>query len=92
MAVLHLISRCPHQGWDAVVGRIAPGDSVLLLADGVLGVRSEAEGLVAKGARVYVLQPDIEARGLLRDHAAIRIIGFEEFVDLTVTHKRILSW
>ncbi len=92
MAVLHLIFRAPGQDWEAVVERIVPGDSVLLLADGVLGVRGEAERLMARGAHVSVLQPDLQARGFKSDHPKIRVIDFDGFVDLTVAHRRILSW
>ncbi len=92
MAVLHLIFRSPERDWDAVVERIAPGDSVLLLADGVLGIQREAERLLAKGVHLSVLQPDLQARGFRSDHPLIRVIDFDGFVELTVAHRRILSW
>ncbi len=92
MAVLHLIFCSPGQEWDAIVERIAPGDSVLLLADGVLGVRREAERLLARGVRLNVLEADLRARGFGSDHPMIRVIDFDGFVDLTVAHRRILSW
>ncbi len=92
MAVLHLIFRSPERDWDAVVERIVSGDSVLLLADGVLGIQREAERLLARGAHVSVLQPDLNARGLEIDHPLIRAIDFDGFVELTVAYRRILSW
>jgi len=43
---------------------------------------------------VYVLGPDMEARGLEPDALleGVEIVSYAGFVDLSVAHDRVLSW
>ena len=43
---------------------------------------------------MYVLKPDLEARGLPLNNVieGVEIVGYEEFVDLTTEHKTVQSW
>jgi tRNA 2-thiouridine synthesizing protein B len=71
MAVLHLVFRSPGESraLEQCLARVGEGDAVLLLEDGVYAA---AEGSVFGGILravmervvVYVLAPDLEARGL----------------------------
>jgi tRNA 2-thiouridine synthesizing protein B len=71
MAALHLVFRSPGESraLEQCLARVGEGDAVLLLEDGVYAA---AEGSVLGGmpramagrVAVYVLVPDLEARGL----------------------------
>jgi tRNA 2-thiouridine synthesizing protein B len=43
---------------------------------------------------MYALKPDLEARGLSLDNVieGVKIVGYEEFVDLTTEHDSVQSW
>ena len=47
-----------------------------------------------KDFNMYALKPDLEARGLSLDNVieGVKIVGYEEFVDLTTEHDSVQSW
>jgi tRNA 2-thiouridine synthesizing protein B len=47
-----------------------------------------------KDFKMYSLKPDLEARGLSLDNVieGVKIVGYEEFVDLTTEHDSVQSW
>lgn len=101
MTVLHLASRSPleSRALSNCLDRLGEGDAVLLLADGVYAVVSEAGiGLLlqirAKHCQCHVLLPDLEARGLVAAGlpAEISPVDYPGFVALTLEHRHILTW
>jgi tRNA 2-thiouridine synthesizing protein B len=111
MAVLHLVFRSPGESraLEQCLARVGEGDAVLLLEDGVYAA---AEGSVFGGMPravmervvVYVLVPDLEARGLeiqnplperegekLRE-PYIEPVDYPGFVALTTEYNPIVSW
>lgn len=94
MGVLHLLSQPPGPVWEGLCPRLGDGDRVLLLGDGVYGLRHPLLGrLQDAGAGIAALAPDLVARGIEPSGAeGVRVIDYEEFVDLTVACGRILSW
>lgn len=77
---------------------LAPGDSLLLLEDGVyLAAQMQAgtplRSLVPRGVTLYALDPDLLARGisgkLPEDFSGIDYAGF---VQLCLTHPRVVNW
>ncbi len=70
---------------------------ILLIEDGVISASnnnnfSMIAGLAEQG-RVYALQGDVEARGLLTKVADnIKLVDYAGFVDLVVAHKTSVSW
>ena len=101
MTMLHLVNRSPFRE-DALRAclRVArPGAGVLLYEDGVYaGVRGTGfeERLRAALAtlRVYVLEPDLEARGLLGAPLVPGVAGvdYAGFVDLAIEYDIVTSW
>lgn len=69
-----------------------PGDSLLLIEDGVYwslpACRSQLNQL--DPSRIYVLQPDAQARGIEVD--GLGCVDDAGFVELCVTHSKIVSW
>jgi len=84
---------------EQCLGRIADGDSVLLIEDAaaaaIEGTAIEP-GLraVESGVKLYVLKPDLEARGLAERSLVqgMSTVDYAGFVDLVVSHDRVHSW
>lgn len=96
--MLYTVNKAPLSANSlASVMRIAQaGDPVLLYEDGVYaaapGTRSSAlvEDLLADHP-VYVLDADLEARGIRLAIAGIRVIGYDGFVELVEQHH-VAPW
>ncbi len=83
---------------------IAENDAVLLIEDGVYQMNMVSGGdsnaasekhwsLIAK--HIYVLSDDALARGIelqTSQSARISFITYEEFVNLTFTYQKVVSW
>jgi tRNA 2-thiouridine synthesizing protein B len=77
---------------------LAPGDSLLLLEDGVylaaqLHEGTPLRGLVPQGVTLYALNADVAARGVSgkipEDFSGIDYAGF---VQLCLSHPRVVNW
>ena len=87
MAILHLVNRTAALQ-DCLKIAVAD-DAVLLIEDGVYAARAPTE----TQARVYALGEDVLARGLANRLATgIKLVGYEEFVQLACDHQPIVSW
>ena len=95
--MLHLIFQSPIQ--TAVLERIASGDDVVFLESSVLRLleKGSMKSILApmlKHNKFYVLQEDIEVRGIQASEliTGIVIIDYKELVNLTVRNPHIQSW
>lgn len=102
MSTLHLVSTSPTAGTalaDCLRGA-TPGDTLLLLQDGVYAAVAHApmpalllREAAANGIGLYALLPDVDARGLAgRLHPGFRLVDDNGFVELTERHPRTVSW
>jgi tRNA 2-thiouridine synthesizing protein B len=80
-------------------GHARAGDAILLLEDGVYGAISgtgAADILAGLGSdiAVFVLQPDLAARGLAEAELApgLTMTDYSGFVDLAARHHATQSW
>ena len=80
------------------VHKIKCEQNILFIEDGVISVMkstkfSETIENALKEFKMYVLKPDLEARGLPLNNVieGVEIVGYEEFVDLTTEHKTVQS-
>lgn len=97
--MLHIINKSPltNSSLDSCL-RVARSGDILLIEDAVYAAASgnAFEGKIrdAMGRfKVYVLQPDLEARGLAdRIIAGILPVDYGGFVELTTTNKNCQSW
>jgi tRNA 2-thiouridine synthesizing protein B len=77
--------------------RIAPsGEPILLYEDGVYAAAAAAasESLVKQALEqhpVYVLQADLEARGLVQLVDGVQVIDYDGFVELVEQHH-VVPW
>ncbi len=97
--MLHIINKSPlsNSSLESCL-RVAKGGEILLIEDAVYAATTgnafEGKILEAmKQFKVYVLQPDLEARGLAdRAIAGVSPVDYGGFVELTVNNKNCQSW
>ncbi len=74
------------------------GAAILFIEDGIYaalkGTKASAQVQAAmKDLTIYVLQPDVEARGMSgRVLDGVKMVDYNGFVDLTVQHNAVQSW
>jgi tRNA 2-thiouridine synthesizing protein B len=97
--MLHIINKSPltNSSLDSCL-RVAQSGDILLIEDAVYAATSgnafEAKVREAmERFNIYVLQPDLEARGLAdRIIEGVSPVDYGGFVDLTTTNKNCQSW
>ncbi len=101
MATLHTVNKSPYErsSLTSCLAYVAEGDSVLMIEDAVVGARRGgrfAEALKAErpSCAVYVLGPDLAARGIKAEDLAegILLVDYGGFVDLAVANARVCAW
>ena len=98
--MLHIVNKSPEQAraLQSCLRMALDGHSVLLIEDGVYAATAagaKASGLDAacKRLKVYVLAPDLEARGMaLKRIDGIASVDYAGFVDLVANHPTTQSW
>ena len=96
--ILHTVNKSPYadQTLLSCLRAASEKDTLLLIEDGVYGALKGGEysALVESAApRILVLAPDLEARGLLDNlSTTIATVDYAGFVELTVTHDKVVSW
>jgi len=101
MSTLHTVNKSPFErsAFVSALNHLRPGDALLMIEDGVVGARkgSAFAGLLenaAKSCSVYVLGPDLAARGMGETDmiAGAKLVDYGGFVDLVATHDRTQAW
>lgn len=101
MPTLHTVNKSPFErtALASCLGHVRPGDAVLLIEDGVVGARrgTRVAGLVESSlntCQVYVLAPDLAARGLAADGLieGVTPVDYSGFVELAASHDRTQAW
>ncbi|HZR88068.1 MAG TPA: sulfurtransferase complex subunit TusB [Bradyrhizobium sp.] len=101
MPTLHTINKspCERSSAKSCLDHVMEGDAVLMIEDAVLGARKGGTFVrVLKAERpacaVYVLGPDLAARGMRTEDLAegISVIDYGGFVDLAVANARVCAW
>lgn len=98
--MLHIVNKSPAhtRTLDSCLRIALPGHSVLLIEDAVYAAvpgHSAAAALHAACGKlnIYVLQPDLEARGMQGALAeGITTVDYGGFVDLVAAHSASQSW
>ncbi|MCC8374647.1 MULTISPECIES: sulfurtransferase complex subunit TusB [Photorhabdus] len=95
--MLYTVGRSPYQcDFNVISKLLASGDDILFIQDGVLaGIEGNCylPALISRGATLYALKEDIEARGL-GDQVSdkVQVIDYTDFVNLTVKHHQQFAW
>jgi tRNA 2-thiouridine synthesizing protein B len=99
--ILHTVNKSPFErnALESCLAHAQAGSAVLMLEDGVYGAikGTRIAATVAQTAqtvKLYVLGPDLAARGLAEDKliAGISVVDYGGFVDLTVESSAVQSW
>ncbi|MBH32711.1 MAG: sulfurtransferase complex subunit TusB [Gammaproteobacteria bacterium] len=99
--MLHTINKSPFENnsLESCLSLLAPDSSILFIEDAVIAAMQNTRfsSLVQsklEAFKVYALQPDLDARGLDGEKviSGIEVIGYDDFVDLAVSHKSVQSW
>ena len=95
MSCLHLLNKSPSSGlFDDLRKALAPGDSLLLLEDGVYFLnRPQALAALPAELSLHFLAEDLQARGLtgsLPENATI--VDYDGFAALCTSHDKTASW
>jgi tRNA 2-thiouridine synthesizing protein B len=101
MAVLHIINKSPFQmnSLDSCLRLAKAGAAILLIEDAIYaaqintGISAKIEAAIAKH-NVYVLTPDIDARGINTEQLirGVGLVGYDGFVKLTTEYAGVQSW
>jgi tRNA 2-thiouridine synthesizing protein B len=98
--MLHIVNKSPAQTTAlASCLRLAQDGSALLLTEDAIyaataaGAAASGIAAAAKRLQVYVLQPDVAARGMAGKLInGVREVGYDGFVDLVAEHHNNQSW
>ena len=92
--MLHTVNKSPFRNntLDECARFAASGSPILLLEDGVYAViagSSYESSLkeIMKNHDVYAISADIKARGIDHVTPGVKVVGYEDFVDLVEQHK-----
>lgn len=98
--LLHVINKSPFEknSLDSCLKHAKKGSSILFIEDGIFAALKggEVSGKVSAAISdysVYVLEPDVQARGMsgkLMD--GIKSVDYNGFVDLAAEHEAVQSW
>lgn len=100
MGMLHIINKSPleRSTLDSCLRVARPGNSLLLIEDAVYAatagnVAADKIRQASGTLKVYVLAPDLEARGM-KDAAmeGVILVDYGGFVDLVAGHSVVQSW
>ena len=101
MNTLHTINKSPftHNTLMSCLAVCGPNDSILLIEDGAYAASRQSpcspalREKIAAGIAVYVLQSDIELRGLQTAVLdKIQLTDYQGFVRLSTEHRCTQSW
>ena len=101
MSKLHTVNKSPfdRNSFDTCLTHAEDGSAVLLIEDGVYAAVAggqTAARITEASARlkVYVLGPDLAARGMADDRvcAGVSVVDYVGFVDLAAEHDAVHSW
>ena len=98
--MLHIVNKSPleRSTLDSCLAAAQPGAALLLIEDGVYAATrgNAAESKLAAALKtldIYVLAPDLEARGMAQALAAgVTLVDYAGFVGLVTQHKNCQSW
>jgi tRNA 2-thiouridine synthesizing protein B len=100
MTVLHTVNKSPFErnSLEACIDHATDGSAVLLIEDAVIGAVAAgdiaARIKAANGIKIYVLGPDLAARGMTEDQVidGVDVVDYGGFVDLAATHDTVHAW
>lgn len=99
--MLHTVNKSPFEksSLDTSLRLSTVGSAILLIEDAVYGAMTGTSiedklRETLENRSVYVLGPDLKARGLVPENVieGIKVVDYAGFVDLVVEHDKVQSW
>ncbi len=92
--ILHHIQTSPgnDNGLHTALRYAGKADSFLLSGNGVNAVLKRQWSMALSPFKVYLLKDDVEARGLQMQTSGYPLVSYDEFVALTLSHNKVISW
>ncbi len=98
--MLHIVNKSPFErnSLESCLKHAVKGSAILLIEDGIYAALKDTQTTARVQAAmmdctVYVLQPDVEARGMQgRVLEGVTPVDYAGFVDLTASHNAVQSW
>ena len=99
--MLHTVNKSPFEknSLETCLRLANDKSSIILIEDGVYGAlkNTNIETTIIdaqKNCKIYVLGPDLKARGLDKNSLInnIEIIDYQEFVKLVVENEKVQNW
>lgn len=92
--ILHHIQSSPTQSaaLKLCLRYINSADSILLSSNAVNCLLNKEWQSRLSGYNILVLEDDVIARGLQARLSTFRMISYADFVALTLTHNKVISW
>lgn len=93
--ILHTVNKSPlsHNCLQQCLASCGKQDAVLLIEDGAYGVRTLDQVSPPAGLKLFVLQADLDTRGIKGDlDARITAISDQAFVTLVTEYDKVVSW
>lgn len=101
MAMLHTVNKSPFEkrSLDGALCHAIDGAAILMIEDGIYGalkgtaVSSKIEKALGN-LKIYVLGPDLKARGMTEDHVVdgVKVVDYAGFVDLVTEYDKVQAW
>jgi tRNA 2-thiouridine synthesizing protein B len=100
MSILHTVNKSPFEksSMGSAMAHAAEGSAVLFYEDGVYaatkGTSVADTASSAAGVKLYVLGPDLKARGVAEDRLidGVQIVDYAGFVDLATEYDKVVAW
>ncbi|RTZ79180.1 MAG: sulfurtransferase complex subunit TusB [Gammaproteobacteria bacterium] len=101
MSELHTVNKSPFEknSLETCLRLSKAGSSILLYEDAVYGalkntVITDLVSSTAGDRKVYVLEPDLKARGLSADRVieGVEMVDYAGFVDLVDASNKVQAW
>jgi len=101
VAILHTVNKSPYErnNLESCLTYSKAGSGIILIEDGVYGAisqsgKSELLKAAVSDKKVYVLGPDLKARGLSEDLMieGVEIVDYDRFVVLVTEFDKVQAW
>ncbi len=95
MSVLHIVNKSPYErnALDTCLRLSREGSAILLIEDGIYAAQKNSTAAAklsdaSGGRKIYVLQPDLDARGIGADQLldGVSTVDYDGFVELTTEY------
>jgi len=92
--ILHHIQTSPGQdnALQTCLRYIQAGDTIILSGNGVNALLQTQWQSALSHIKVLLLQDDVQARGLTDMLQRYTFIDYGNFVELSLTHQKVISW